>query len=102
MQLVFDRYMKNSLKSRTRQHRTSGNEIRYRISDNTNIKNISLKQFLSHIETKQDLTIYLTKKTMETLSSMSIRYVVTYDTKMETNIPNFNEALLVHDHEELS
>ena len=31
---------------------------------------------------------------------MPIRYVVTYDTKMETNIPNFNEELMVHDHEE--
>ena len=34
--LVFDRYITGSLKSRTRRKRTSGNETRYHIVDDTN------------------------------------------------------------------
>ncbi|XP_057308922.1 uncharacterized protein LOC130647177 [Hydractinia symbiolongicarpus] len=96
IRLVFDRYIENSLKARTRKHRTSGNEVRYKVSDNTNISSISLKQFLSHIDTKQALTIYLAKKVMEALSSLHIRYIVTYDTKMESNFVDCR----IHDHEE--
>ena len=32
---------------------------KYQVSDATNIENIALKQFLSHIDTKQELTKYL-------------------------------------------
>ena len=52
IRLVFDRYIAGSLKYRTRKKRTSGNDIRYNIADETNIANISLKQLLSHVETK--------------------------------------------------
>ena len=58
IRLVFDRYVKDSLKARTRRKRTSCKEVRYKISDATNICNITLKQLLSHIDTKQDLAIY--------------------------------------------
>ena len=53
VRLVIDRYVKDSLKSRTRHKRTSGNENRYQMSD------VTFKHFLSHIDTKQDLTNYL-------------------------------------------
>ncbi|XP_057300399.1 uncharacterized protein LOC130631667 [Hydractinia symbiolongicarpus] len=96
IRLVFDCYIENSLKARTRKHRTSVNEVRYKVSDNSNISSISLKQFLSHIDTKQALTIYLAKKVMEALSSLHIRYIVTYDTKMESNFVDCR----IHDHEE--
>ena len=56
IRLVFDRYIDGSLKSRTRHKRTGGDEVRYHISDETNIENIPLKKLLSHISTKQDLT----------------------------------------------
>ena len=52
--LVFDRYMTQSLKSRTRSKRTSENEEKFKISDTSDISNISLKRVLVHIETKED------------------------------------------------
>ena len=96
---MFDRYIKESLKARTRSKRTSGHEVRYQISDNTNISNIQLKQLLSHIDTKQDLTVYLANHTIEALEEVGKRYVVTYDTLSKTNIDEFAD-LLKHDHEE--
>ncbi|XP_057316575.1 uncharacterized protein LOC130657604 [Hydractinia symbiolongicarpus] len=96
IRLVFDRYIENSLKARTRKHPTSGNEVRYKVLDNTNISAISLKQFLSYIDTKQALTIYLANKVMEARSSLHIRYIVTYDTKRESNFVDCR----IHDHEE--
>ena len=62
MHLVFDRYIKGSLKERTRSYRTSGEQVRYRVTDETCLSNTTMKKFLSHIETKQDLTTYLSKK----------------------------------------
>ena len=73
IRLVFDQYIKDSLKSRTRKKRTSGKEVRYKISDATNIANISLKQLLSHIGTKQDLTIYLGEKFVEAMNNTNKR-----------------------------
>ena len=100
VRLVFDRYINESLKARTRSKRTSGHEVKYRISDVTNISNISLKQLLSHIDTKQDLTIYLSNHTVEALEEINKRYVVTVDTISRTNIEQFPEDMRQHDHEE--
>ena len=55
-----------------RHHRTSGKQIKYKISDSTDISNISLKQFLSHNETKQELTIYLSQKIYPILENTNI------------------------------
>lgn len=49
VRLVFDRYISDSLKTRTRQKCTSEKKIRYKISDSTNISSTSLKSLLSHI-----------------------------------------------------
>ena len=100
VRLVFDRYIKDSLKSRTRQKRTAGNEIRYQVSDVTNIENITLKQFLSHIDTKQDLTIYLSKHVKDHLRNRGKKYVVTYDLTSESDIANYADEMRCHDHEE--
>ena len=62
VRLVFDRCIKESLKARTRRNLTSGKELRYQVSDSTKISSISLKSLLSHIDTKQDLTVYLAEK----------------------------------------
>ena len=98
--LVFDRYIQDSLKSRTRHHRTSGKEVRYKVSNETNLINTTLKQFLSHTETKQDLTIFLASKAVEALSKEGKKFVVTYDTKSTTNIETSAVNLQTHDHEE--
>ena len=98
--LVFDRYIKDSLKSRTRSKRTSGNEVKYHISHGTNISNIPLKQLLSHIETKKSLTIYLAQYAKAALNRQGFKYCVTYDQLSDTNMIDFTEELRSHDHEE--
>ena len=57
IRLDFDRYITGLLKSWTRKKRTSSNGTRHHLSGNTNIANISLKQLLSHVETRQQLTV---------------------------------------------
>ena len=80
--------------------RTSGNEVRYQVSDVTNIENITLKQFLSHVDTKQDLTTYLTKYVKDDLHKRAKKYVVTHDLISESNIDNDADDMKSHDHEE--
>ncbi|KAJ4946949.1 hypothetical protein JOQ06_008992, partial [Pogonophryne albipinna] len=63
--LVFDTYRTDSLKSATRDKRRQGKAIQYQVRDDTNIKHIPLSRFLSHDQTKADLTDYLTAKILE-------------------------------------
>lgn len=98
--LVFDRYIHGSLKARTRNHRTSGKEVRYKVRDETNLVNVSMKSFLSHIETKQELTIFLANKVIQHLFKIGIPFVITFDTKSVTNIDNLSINMDLHDHEE--
>lgn len=74
IRLVFDRYVKDSLKARTHRKRASGTGVRYRISDKTSISNVNLKQLLSHIETKQEITIYLSNKLIDAFYGLDKRY----------------------------
>ena len=100
IRLVFDRYITQSLKPRTRSTRTAGNEVKYKTSDTSDIRNISLKQLLAHIETKQDLTEYLAKHTRAAMQREGIRFSITYAKITETNIPTMLLELMNHDHEE--
>ena len=59
IRLVFDQYLNCSLKEQYCEKRTSGRQIKYLIRDSAPLKGITLKYFLSHIETKSDLTTYL-------------------------------------------
>ena len=100
MHLVFDRYLHESLKSNTRHHRTSGMEVRYKITNETNLVNTTMKTFLSHIDAKQELTVYLAKKAIPKFSEVRMSYIVTYDTMSVTNIEYVAFGIDVHDHEE--
>ena len=62
VRLVFDRYMKTSLKEQMRTKRTKGKSTYYHVKDITLIQNISLKDFLADIWTKAELTEYLADK----------------------------------------
>ncbi|KAI4810921.1 hypothetical protein KUCAC02_013848, partial [Chaenocephalus aceratus] len=55
----------DSLKSATRDKRRQGKAIQYQVRDDTNIKHIPLSRFLSHDQTKADLTDYLAAKILE-------------------------------------
>lgn len=63
--LVFDTYHSDSLKNKTREKRQQGKApIQYQIRDDTNIKHVVMSRFLSHSQTKADLTEYLAEKTL--------------------------------------
>ena len=64
---VFDRYDKAevSLKASTRKRRlTGGNAVAYHITDTTAIANLTMKQLLSHSNTKDELTTYLSHEVL--------------------------------------
>ncbi len=73
VRLVFDRYIKTSLKEQMRTKRTKGKSTYYHVKDNTLIQNISLKDFLSDIRTKDELTKYLAGKIVHHSKSCSNR-----------------------------
>jgi len=82
VRLVFDRYMKTSLKE---QVRTKGKSTYYHVKDTTLIQNISLKDFLSDIHTKEELTEYLADKVVRHNRSSNNRlkkFMVTSGTQM--------------------
>ena len=64
VRLVFDHYKDNSLKEQMRKKRTKGKSTYYHIQDNSMIRNITLKDFLSHVKTKSELAEYLATKTL--------------------------------------
>ena len=63
---VFDTYKADSLKNRTRQKRRKGKDpVQYQVRDETSIRHITLSRFLSHDQTKANLTEYLAEKTLD-------------------------------------
>ena len=75
-------------------------EIWYHIADDTNIANISLTELLSHVETKQLLTVYLLEHVISEFKQLGIDYVVSYDSISKTNEEGASAEILHHSHEE--
>ena len=100
IRLVFDRYLNCSLKEQCHENRTSGRQIKYIIRDSTPLEGITLKDFLSHIETKSDLTTYLAEYCVKELKKADKKFVVVYQTSCVTNIENYPSDLEYHNHEE--
>ena len=92
VRLVFYRYIKESLKAQTRRKRTSGKEIRYKVSDSTEIPSISFKSLLLFTDTKQDLVVYLAEKSKIAFAEIYKKYVITYNT--------VTKQMQTHDHKE--
>ena len=67
--LAFDRYLNCSLKGQCREKRTSGRQIKYIIRNSTPLEGIKLKDFLSHIEIKSDLTTCLAEYCVKELKN---------------------------------
>ena len=98
VRLVFDRYVSDSLKWLTREGRNKGvKSTQYRINDSTIIKGVKLKDLLSDINTKSDLTSYLAEKCLS--QWIDTNFMVTFQTttRGNTDVP---ENLVHHDHEE--
>ena len=83
-----------SLKFRTSAKRASGKAVRYQVIDSANICGITLKQFLSHVLTKRDLTVYLSKYLKDYFEDSNLQYVLSYDNKSV----GYSNELLKHDH----
>lgn len=67
--LVFDRYdLTSSLKEATRERRQGGKpNTAYHVEDSTPVGKVTAKEFLSSIRTKDELTVYLAKKSSRSL-----------------------------------
>ena len=74
--------------------------IKYIIKDSTLLEGIKIKDFLSHIETKSDLTTYFAEHAINALKESGKRIGVVYQTKGVSNIENYPQELLQHNHEE--
>ena len=54
--------------------------FRYKVTDNTNISGTISKRFLSHVKTKNKLTIYLAQKAVTNFVNVNGGYAVSYTT----------------------
>ena len=85
-----------------RKTRTKGKSTFYHVSDSTLIQNISVKDFLSNINTKAELTKYLALKCLEHSKSLVNQlksFIVTFETESQGNC-HVPEILLNHNQEE--
>lgn len=88
LHLIFDTYKEDSLKNSTRSKRSQKySGASYHVSDGSLLKNISLKEFLSNIKTKKELTEYLAKKVR---NCEKFKHVISYNNKTISNIPLSN------------
>ena len=102
VRLVFDRYIKTSLKEQMRTKRTKEKSTYYHVKDNTLIQNISPKDFLSDIRTKGELTENLADKVLHHSKSSNNRLkklMVTSGTQTKGNV-DIPCSLLTHSQEE--
>ena len=64
--VIFNTYKVDSLKSTTKQKRRKGKDpVQYQVRDETSIRHITMSRFLSHEQTKAELTEYLPSKTLD-------------------------------------
>ena len=70
------------------------------MNDDTVIAKLETHEFLPHIKTKHELTIYLSEKLMAAFEEAGQKYAIVYDTNIVINIINFNQSLLSHSQEE--
>lgn len=99
---MFDRYIKTSLKEKMRTKRTKGKSRYYHVKDNTLNVNISLKDLLSDIRTKKELTEYLANKVVRYSKSSNNRLkklIVTSGSQTKGNV-DILDSLLTHSQEE--
>src|SRR5437867_8969999 len=92
--VVFERYLDQSLKNKTRQKRST-TSIEFVIHPEMKLT-MSLKEILSSSKTKSSLTIMFAQSLLEHYSSeCSFKLVVVYDNKIKGH--NFEE---IHTHED--
>ena len=96
--MIFDHYKHDSLKKKTRSGRTKGcSSVQYKVLDSTKIEHLETKDFLSSIETKQELTKYLSGKLSQHLSK---DFVIVLNGNVTSNMSDLDENLFNFNHEE--
>ena len=91
--VIFDRYIEEF---GTRTRGTGGETVRYKISDDTVVEHLTVKQFLSDIKTMQDLTKYLSMKLYDVFQNVA--FVVSYEFTCISNIFDTDARLKDHCH----
>ena len=77
--MIFDSYVKNSIKAITREKRLHGIElIQFKIMDSTVITNVTMKKLLSHPDTKDELSAYISEKVFHHAGERNVNLVVTW------------------------
>ena len=74
--------------------------FRYKVTSNANISGTTSKKFLSHVRTKNELTIYLAEKAVTNFENVNGGYAVSCTTKYISNLEDFAQEMMMHDHEE--
>ena len=100
--VVFDRYLESSLKESAREKRGRRLKVtKCEIADNPSLNKIhSMRKILSHINTKQRLTIYLGRYLSNARSTRGKRFVISYNTRTVSNIPEIDGRFDGNTHEE--
>ena len=100
LDLVFDRYLENSLKTGTRSNRGTG--VRRKVSEN-GILPSNWKTFLRYSENKKELFLFLSKNTIDELKDYKINVATTDENvlcnqslNLDDNIKEANERMLLH------
>ena len=68
--------------------------FRYKVTENTNISGTTSKTFLSHVKTKNELTIYLAEKAITNFENVNGGYAVSYTTKCISNLEDFAQEMM--------
>ena len=100
--VIFDRYIGNYLKSQTRAKLNVNIEfVKFNVYDKANIKMVPLKTFLSHIETKSQLTEYLGKTLLQKYRLSETDLIDVYGTSCYPNKENlYASEVSRQDHED--
>ena len=96
--VIFDRYETDSLKNVTGKDCTKQfNPVHYKVTDSTRIAYVDTKEFLAFIQTKSELTKYLSEKLVQQLKVDS---VINHHRYLITNIADLDPSLRKNSHEE--
>ena len=102
--LVFDHYLENSLKSKTRASRATSQaaeKANYDVHDNMSIKTISLKKLFSSSSTKNSLTVLLSEALLLKTNGTTQKVVVSFLNCTKVNTPHSLPVdMEEHEHEE--
>ena len=103
VRILFDRYIEDSLKAKTRAQRATSTSARasYDVHDQMSISTVSLRELLSSSKTKKGLCKLLSEALLVEFEASSKKFVVSYSNLTKVNAPyTIEEDLKIHGHKE--